>query len=56
MHFDWLDWSNPVAVWWSFLVAVSVLNIVLLLGLRTCYRANPFGAPKAIFAIEPLAL
>ena len=55
MNFDWLDWSNPVALWWSFLVAVSALNFVLLLGLRACYRANPFGAPKAIFAIEPLA-
>ena len=56
MRFDWLDWSNPVALWWGFLVTVSVLNIVLLLGLRACYRVNPFGAPKAIFAIEPLAL
>jgi hypothetical protein len=56
MSFDWLDWSNPVALWWSFLVTVSVLNIVLLVGLRACYRANPFGAPNAIFAIEPLAL
>jgi hypothetical protein len=56
MNFDWLDWSNPIALWWSFLVAVSFLNFVLLLGLRACYRANPFGAPKAIFAIEPLAL
>jgi hypothetical protein len=56
LNFDWLDWSNPVALWWSFLVAVSLLNLVLLLGLRACYRANPFGAPKAVFAIEPLAL
>ena len=56
MSFDWLEWSNPVALWWSFLVAVSLLNIALLLGLRACYRVNPFGAPKAIFAIEPLAL
>jgi hypothetical protein len=55
MNFDWLDWSNPIALWWSFLVAVSILNFVLLLTLRACYRANPFGAPKAIFAIEPLA-
>ena len=56
MRFDWLDLSNPVALWWSFLVAVSILNILLLVGLRACYRVNPFGAPKAIFAIEPLAL
>jgi hypothetical protein len=56
MRFDWLDWSNPVALWWSFLVVVSILNIALLVGLRACYRVNPFGAPKAIFAIEPLTL
>jgi hypothetical protein len=56
VNFHWWDWSNPVALWWSFLVAISFLNFVLLLGLRACYRANPFGAPRAIFAIEPLAL
>jgi hypothetical protein len=56
MHFDWLDWSNPVALWWSFLVTVSALNIALLLGLRAAYRANPFDAPNASFAAEPLAL
>ncbi len=56
MRFDWLDWSNPVALWWSFLVSVSALNIALLFGLRAVYRANPFGAANAIFAAEPLAL
>jgi hypothetical protein len=56
MHFDWLIWSNPVALWWSFLVTVSALNIALLAGLRAAYRANPFGAANAIFAAEPLAL
>jgi hypothetical protein len=56
MHFDWLIWSNPVALWWSFLVTVSALNIALLVGLRAAYRANPFGAGNAIFAAEPLAL
>jgi hypothetical protein len=39
MHFDWLEWSNPVALWWSFLVTVSALNITLLV--RAAYRANP---------------
>src|ERR1700740_1731695 len=56
MHFDWFDWSNPVALWWSFLVTVSALNIALLVGLRAVYRGNPFGAANAIFAAEPLAL
>jgi len=56
MHFEWLDWSNPVALWWSFLVTVSALNIALLVGLRAAYHANPFGAANAIFAAEPPAL
>lgn len=56
MHFGWLIWSNPVALWWSFLVTVSALNIALLVGLSAAYRANPFGAANAIFAAEPLAL
>jgi hypothetical protein len=56
MRFDWLAWSNPVALWWSFLVTVSAVNIILLLCLRALYRANPFGAANAIFAAEPLAL
>jgi hypothetical protein len=56
MHLDWFDWSNPVVLWWSFLVSVSALNIALLIGLRAAYRANPFGAANPIFAAEPLAL
>ncbi|MGB7037831.1 MAG: hypothetical protein WBD71_20160 [Xanthobacteraceae bacterium] len=56
MSFAWLSWSNPVAVWWGFLLAVSAINIALLFGLRACYRANPFGAPNCTFAFEPLAL
>jgi hypothetical protein len=31
MSFDWLAWSNPVAVWWSFLLLVSTANIALWL-------------------------
>jgi hypothetical protein len=56
MRFDWLDWSNPVALWWSCLVTVSAVNIILLFWLRALYRANPFGAANAVFAAEPLAL
>ena len=35
MRLDWLDWSNPVAVWWCFLVVVSTVNVVLWLQLRS---------------------
>jgi hypothetical protein len=39
MSFDWLAWSNPVAIWWGFLVTVSGANIVLLLLLHRWFRA-----------------
>src|SRR6202035_1683454 len=56
MSLDWLDWSNPVAIWWSFLLTVSALNFVLLLALRTCYRSDIFGAGNDTSTVEPLAL
>ena len=34
----WLVWSNPVAIWWSFLVAVSVVNIAFWLLLYGYFR------------------
>jgi hypothetical protein len=52
----WTTWSNPVAVWWGFLLAVSALNIALLFGLHRCYRANPFASGERVLAIEPLML
>lgn len=56
MNLAWLSWSNPVAVWWSFLLVVATLNVALLLGLRASYRLNPFGGRNLAFAVEPLAL
>jgi hypothetical protein len=29
MSLDWLSWSNPVALWWSFLLVVSGINVAL---------------------------
>jgi hypothetical protein len=55
MSLEWLDWSNPVAVWWVSLVAVSAVNIAALLWLRSQFRNRPPNSPSA-FAIEPLLL
>ncbi len=55
MSLAWVTWTNPVAVWWTFLLAVSALNIALLLGLHRSYRNKVFGGTR-VFAIEPLAL
>jgi hypothetical protein len=52
---NWLSWSNPVAIWWGFLVAVSTINIALLLALHVRFRKSA-GAWAGGFAIEPLLL
>jgi hypothetical protein len=35
---SWLAWSNPLAIWWSFLVAVSIVNIAFWLLLYGHFR------------------
>jgi hypothetical protein len=35
MSLDWLDWSNPVAIWWCFLLVISAVNVTLWLQLRS---------------------
>ncbi len=56
MRLDWLSWSNPVALWWSFLILVSGGNIALLLGLIARVRRTDAAPRDGIFAIEPLLL
>ena len=55
MSLEWLDLSNPVAVWWLFLVTVSAANIAALLWLQSRFQAGSRNAQGA-FAIEPLLL
>jgi hypothetical protein len=52
MNFDWLAWSNPVAVWWGFLLAVSSANIALWLVLHRHVRNRRFNA----FQVELMVL
>jgi hypothetical protein len=56
MDLFWLDWSEPVAIWWGFLLAVSTLNIALLSWLHARYRRRPPYRLAGAFAIEPLLL
>lgn len=51
---NWLTWSNPVAIWWSFLLVVSAVNIALLAGLHSRFRNNGTTWRSRAFAIEPL--
>ena len=56
MSLHWLTWSNPVAVWWGFLIAVSAANIMLWLLLHSRFRRGAGDWRRAAFAIEPLLL
>jgi hypothetical protein len=56
MSFDWLSWSNQVAVWWGFLLLVSMLNIAVLLLLHTRLRQRMLNSPRRALRIEPLFL
>src|SRR6266498_5139232 len=38
MRVDWLSWSNPVSVWWGFLLVVSSINVVFWLSLNRYLR------------------
>src|SRR5258708_35251816 len=55
MSVAWLDWSNPVAIWWGFLLLVSAVNIAALLQLRARFRGSRGDMPAGAF-IEPLLL
>jgi hypothetical protein len=50
----WLTWSNPVAIWWELLVAVSAANIAALLVLCARYRQTAPFRRTGNGAIEPL--
>src|SRR5271169_3566160 len=56
MRLDWLSWSNPVAVWWCFLIVVSAANVTLLLFLFAYFRRASMARRAAAIAAEPLML
>lgn len=56
MTFDWLVWSNPVAVWWMFLVAVSAGNITLWFALRRHVRRQSLNMRLGLVRAELMIL
>ena len=54
MQLDWLSWTNPVAIWWCFLLVVSATNITFLLFLFAHMRKTSVARRAAAFAVEPL--
>ena len=55
MRLDWLSWSNPIALWWGFLLLVSAANIAWLAWLYSRTRKT-FPLKAGAFAVEPLLL
>jgi hypothetical protein len=56
MSFDWLTWSNPVAVWWCFLLVVSSANIALWLLLHRRFRKQASDLRRRMLSIELLVV
>ncbi len=56
MMLEWLQWSNPVAVWWAFLLVVSSANIALWLLLHFQLRKSPLDRRWTILRVELMVL
>src|SRR3954453_19482834 len=56
MNLDWLAASNPVAIWWCFLLIVSIANIALWMLLHRRYRQMTPSTQRGIFRVEVLVL
>ena len=56
MSIEWFTWSNPVAVWWAFLIAVSSANIALWLLLHRHFQKRMPGVRAGLFRIEMMVL
>jgi hypothetical protein len=56
MRLDWLTFSNPVAVWWDFLVLVSAGNIALLASLWRRFQLTGRSLPAGWFGLQPLLI
>jgi hypothetical protein len=56
MSLDWVVWDNSVAVWWSFLVAVSIANVVLWFSLHRRFRTRSVNLRFGVLRIELMLL
>jgi len=56
MRLEWLTFSEPVAIWWDFLVLVSAGNIALLLSLWRRFHQTGRSLRAGSFGLQPLFL
>jgi len=56
MSFAWLTWSNPVSIWWGFLLIVSIVNVALWLLLARHPREAGREHRPGLLGLEPMVL
>jgi len=56
MNFEWVAWSNPVALWWGSLLLVSSANIALWFVLRRHLQRCALGVLRARFRVELMVM
>src|SRR5215510_3394538 len=56
LSLHWFSWSNPVAIWWSFLVATSIANIALWFLLHRRFRRRMLNLQRGLLRIELMLL
>ena len=54
MSLAWLTWSNPIALWWLFLVTVSAVNVALWFKLCAFSVSTANTRHRGLFGVEPL--
>jgi hypothetical protein len=56
MSVDWISLSQPIAVWWLFLVAASLVNVAIWVALHRQFRRRSLNLKLGIFRIELMLL
>ena len=56
MHLDWMNFSDPIAIWWDFLVLISAGNIALLLSLWRRFHQTGGSSRARPYGLQPLLL
>lgn len=56
MSLEWLTWSNPVSIWWAFLISVSAVNILIWVLIVRHIRTRDFSWHPARWHIKAMAV
>jgi hypothetical protein len=56
MSLDWVVWDNSVAIWWLFLVTVSMANVALWFVLHRHFRKRSLNLRLGVLRVELMVL